>query len=294
MVHDEQIRYSILKKGSAGEAVSLLPTRLYELGYFGGSIDGHYGDITLKAVRAFQRMNGLDTDGIAGKETQKRLYSDEAIPAPGAADPVDVLAQDMPYLVNKEHRLQEDFIPEDLVLLTDYCDKKLVKIKYKTTRGVRTAVEALVTMLENARKDGVGNWQVSAGYRSFEDQEKLLNNKINNYLKKNSGWSRKKARNAALRTVAEPGCSEHHLGLAFDVNVPKSSAFAGTKQCKWLHEHCWEYGFIVRYQKGKESITGFAEEAWHIRYVGTDVSEYMKANDLCLEEYLNEKTDAEE
>ncbi len=68
--------------------------------------------------------------------------------------------------------------------------------------------------------------------------------------------------------------------------MPGASSFLGTKQCSWLHEHCWDYGFIVRYQEGKESITGFTAEAWHIRYVGAEHARVMRDRGLCLEEYL--------
>ncbi len=276
-----------LKKGSSGAEVTLLQRRLIQLGYLEGDADGKYGSHTREAVKAFQKRNSLSVDGIAGKQTQTRLYSEEAVAAPLPPAPVDVLAGEWPVLTNLAHPVGEDFLPADLIRMTDVCDGKLVKIKYAETRGVRRAVEALVTMLEAARDDGITNWQVSAGYRSYAEQEKLLNNKISSYLKKNSGWSRSRARRAALQTVAEPGASEHHLGLSFDVNVPKTSTFLGTKQCAWLHEHCWEYGFIVRYQEGKQSITGIAPEAWHIRYVGEDHSLIMRDENLCLEEYLD-------
>ncbi len=199
---------------------------------------------------------------------------------------VDVLAESLPFLVNKDYPVSEDFVPADLVLLTEVLDSSLIKVKYKKTRAVRAAAEALEKMLEAAKADGVKKWQVSAAYRSIADQQSTLNAKISSYRKKNPDWSRSRARSAALRTVAEPGCSEHHLGLAFDVNVPGTSAFKGTKQCKWLHAHCWDFGFIVRYQKGKEAITGFTAEEWHIRYVGIPHAQYMRDHDLCLEEYL--------
>ena len=104
---------------------------------------------------------------------------------------------------------------------------------------------------------------------------------------KDNGLSRSKARARALRTVAEPGCSEHHLGLAFDITAKGASGFKGTKQCKWLHAHCWDYGFIVRYQEDKTDITGFAAEEWHIRYVGVEHAVAMRDGNLCLEEYLD-------
>jgi len=201
-------------------------------------------------------------------------------------DPVDTLAGYWPILVNADNPVGEHFIPDDLVLLTDYCDEDLVKIKYENTKGVRTAVEALVTMLEAAKADDITNWQIAAGYRSYEDQVAMLEKRIKYYLNKDEGYTRASARRAALRTVAEPGASEHHLGLSFDINVPGRS-FSSTKQCAWLHEHCWDYGFIIRYQEGKTKITGISPEPWHIRYVGTEHSLIMRDENLCLEEYLD-------
>ena len=206
--------------------------------------------------------------------------------AAGASAATDVLDTDLPLLVNLDNPVGEDFVPADLVVLNDVMDSKLVKIKYKDTMANRTAADALREMLEAAKADGVTKWQVSAAYRSYADQTKTLEKKIKYYLNKNKGWSRSRARSAALHTVAEPGCSEHHTGLAIDINVPGASAFKGTKQCKWLHKHCWEYGFIIRYPEGKEKITGFTAEAWHIRYVGTEHALIMRDMDLCLEEYL--------
>ena len=272
-----------LKSGSKGEEVTRLQERLAELGYYTLEPDGTYNAETKAAVKTFQDANGLKSDGVAGTKTLTLLYSEEAIAAP---KPVNVLEGELPMLVNKENPVPETFVPEDLVMLTDVCDKKLVKIKYPQTQAVRTAAEALVTMLEAAREDGITNWQISAAYRSYQKQVSTLNAKINTYLERNKDWSKARARKAALKTVAEPGCSEHHAGLAFDINVPKSSAFKGTKQCTWLHEHCWDYGFIVRYQEGKEDITGFTAEAWHIRYVGTEHAKIMQKNNWCLEEYL--------
>lgn len=282
----ETAAYSVLSSGSKGEEVRRLQERLTELGYEPGAADGIYGSGTKKAVRAFQKANGLKTDGTAGPQTQAALYSQAAVRAAEKPAPVDVLASELPMLVNKEHPVGENFEPADLVSLNEVCDPGLVKIKYKNTRAVRQAAVALTEMLEAAREDGVTKWQVSAAYRSYESQENILNARISTYLKRNSGWSRKKARSAALRTVAEPGASEHHLGLAIDINVPGASSFLGTKQCSWLHEHCWDYGFIVRYQEGKESITGFTAEAWHIRYIGAEHARVMRDRGLCLEEYL--------
>ena len=202
-----------------------------------------------------------------------------------AAEETDVLADDLPMLVNKDHPVPEDFVPADLVLLTDVLDSSIVKVKNKDTKAVRTAAEALEKMLEAAKADGIKNWQINTAYRSIPDQKKLLENRVKGYMK-NNNMSRSAATARALRSVAEPGCSEHHIGLAFDITAKGASAFKGTKQCKWLHAHCWEYGFIVRYQEGKEDITGFTAEEWHIRYVGTEHSIPIRDYNYCLEEYL--------
>ena len=277
----------ILSVGAKGEDVTRLQQRLKDLGYLDGKVDGQYGGGTKRAVIAFQRMHGLTTDGVAGQETQEKLYAEDAKHAPDGS-PVNVLEGDVPMLVNKDNPVPsgEFFVPADMVQLNKELSSKLVTIKYKKTRGVKVAVEALKAMLEAAKADGIGKWQISAGYRSWDDQVNMLNSKVRSYQKSHKDWSSSKARRAALRTVAEPGCSEHHLGLAFDVNKKGASSFAGTKQSKWLNEHCWEYGFIIRYQKEKEKITGFEAEPWHIRYVGVEHALYMRDHDLCLEEYV--------
>ena len=276
----------VLTVGAKGDEVTRLQQRLKDLGYLSSKVDGQYGGGTKRAVIAFQRRNGLGTDGVAGEATLAKLYAEDAVAAPADSGPVDVLAGDVPMLVNKEHRVDEYFVPADLVKLKTELGTKLVKIKYKNTRGVKKAVDALKEMLEGAKADGITKWQISAGYRSWDDQVSMLNSKTNSYLKRNKDWSRSRARKAALKSVAEAGSSEHHLGLAFDINVPGKSTFAGTKQSKWLNEHCWEYGFIIRYQKEKEEITGFVAEPWHIRYVGVNHALYMRDHNLCLEEYV--------
>ena len=276
----------ILTVGAKGDEVTRLQQRLKDLGYLSGKVDGQFGGGTKRAVISFQRRNGLQTDGVAGETTLAKLYAEDAVAAPENSEPVDVLAGSVPMLVNNDHPVDEYFVPADLVELRDILDKKLVKIKYKKTRGVRTAVEALEKMFEAAKEDKIKNWQVSAGYRTWDDQVKMLNAKISSYRKKNKDWSSSKARRAALKSVAEAGCSEHHLGLAFDLNVPGAKTFSSTKQYKWLKEHCWDYGFIIRYTKEKQEITGFNPEAWHIRYVGEEHAQYMKEHDLCLEEYI--------
>ena len=281
---------AMLSSSSSGDEVKALQSRLQQLGFYSGVLDGDYGKGTRAAVKLFQAQHGLDDDGIAGQKTLEMLYSNDAQPMLVTPTPaaVQVLAGSQPLLVNRQHPVTSDFAPADLVNLSEYCDSSLVKIKYDGTQGVREAADALLRMLEAAKADGITNWQVSAAYRSYADQQRIFDNKVKNFQNNNPDWSLSRCRSAASVTVADPGASEHHTGLAFDMTVPNTSMFLGTKQCTWLHQHCWEYGFILRYTDEKQQITGFAGEAWHIRYVGTEHSLAMQQSGQCLEEYLGE------
>ena len=281
---------AMLSSGSSGDEVKALQSRLQQLGFYSGVLDGDYGKGTRAAVKLFQAQHGLDDDGIAGQKTLEMLYSNDAQPMLVTPTPasVQVLAGSQPMLVNRQHPVASDFVPADLVNLSEYCDSSLVKIKYDGTQGVREAADALIRMLEAAKADGITSWQVSAAYRSYADQQRIFNNKVKSFQNNNPDWSLSRCRSAASVTVADPGASEHHTGLAFDMTVPNTSMFLGTKQCTWLHQHCWEYGFILRYTDEKQQITGFAGEAWHIRYVGTEHSLAMQQSGQCLEEYLGE------
>lgn len=273
---------SSLSKGAEGDSVKEMQERLKALGFYDGECDGDFGPGTQDAVRLFQSQHGLAVDGAAGEKTLGLLYSEEAkqvtvTPTPDPAAP--------PLLVNRTHALPEDYHPGDLVLLRNALPESVVYVKGSEIEGDRTAVAALEAMFRAAIGDGVGDWQISAGYRSIAYQKKLFDNKVAEY--RQEGMSGDRARSAARKTVADPGTSEHHTGLAFDITTPGKS-FLGTPQQKWLHEHCWEHGFIIRYQEGKEDLTGFVAECWHVRYVGTAHSIPMRDQGLCLEEYLGE------
>ena len=284
----------MLRSGSEGEEVVTLQTRLQELGYYTGSIDGQFGPGTREAVTLFQQQHSLGADGIVGQETRDVLYSDQAHPMVTAApvitaEPTEVAAMagmtadGLPMLVNRTHLLPEGYVPSDLVVMNDYCDTSIVTIKYKDTKADRTSVDALLTMLMAAHQDGITVWQISSAYRTVAYQTQLFNNQKKEFLDK--GFSESQAVSATRQTVADPGSSEHHLGTSFDITVP-GVAFKGTAQADWLAEHCWDYGFILRYTEEKESVTGFLAEPWHFRYVGIEHSIPMRDSGLCLEEYL--------
>ena len=139
-------------------------------------------------------------------------------------------------------------------------------------------------MLEAAQADGLDNFQISSAYRTYSEQQRLVDNSAAEYQKNYPDWSRSKCLSATYNTVAPAGTSEHQTGLAFDITVPGVS-FTGTEQQKWLHKHCHEYGFVVRFTEEKRKITGFIAESWHFRYVGVEAAQVMVRNDWCLEEY---------
>ena len=195
-----------------------------------------------------------------------------------------VIDDRMPLLVNASHRLTELWKPDDLVFMAEYCPSSAVKIKGAQIQGDRHAVDELLALFYAAVDEGIGNWQVSAGYRSWAYQQSVFNDQVYSYQKE-EGLTRAKAIAKTRQYVAEPGASEHHTGLAFDITVP-GKTFASTPQCEWLAKHCWEYGFIVRYTSDKVKLTGIAAEPWHIRYVGRDAARVMTQNNWCLEEYV--------
>lgn len=133
-------------------------------------------------------------------------------------------------------------------------------------------------MAAAAWEDGITLW-IASGYRSYERQEELF-----------AGYASERGLEGADLVSARPGHSEHQSGLCVDVNDP-SSNFNGTAEALWLDEHCAEYGFIIRFPEGKEDITGYKYEPWHIRYVGTQVAQEIMSAGICLEEYLGVTSD---
>lgn len=179
-------------------------------------------------------------------------------------------------LVNKQHPIPDDYTFE-LETIKDgmQCDKRIM--------------EDLLTMMSEARTQGV-NLAIRSPYRTTERQIYLFNRKINLYMAQ--GMSYMDAYKKTAEYVTVPGASEHQIGLALDITSDTyytlDEGFENTKEGKWLAEHCHEYGFILRYPKGKEYITSIGYEPWHFRYVGVEAAKVIKENDLTLEEFWDE------
>ena len=155
-------------------------------------------------------------------------------------------------VVNKSYPLPRNYNPGGL---TDECENAFDEMQ--------AAAEELGLDL-----------YVASGFRSYDLQASLYQRYCN-----------EDGQAAADTYSARPGHSEHQSGLAIDLNSI-SSDFAYTAEGQWVNEHCWEYGFILRYPADKVSITGYMYEPWHIRYVGKDNARAIYNSGLCLEEYL--------
>lgn len=141
----------------------------------------------------------------------------------------------------------------------------------------------LSAMMEAAERENVWFW-VASGYRSVEDQERILSREIEGHMR-DDNMSEEEARELSLRTIARPGYSEHHTGLAIDLN-DVSDNFEETVAYQWLCQHGAEYGFVQRYRSDKVGITGIDNESWHYRYVGPEHAKKMNELNMCLEEYV--------
>lgn len=141
----------------------------------------------------------------------------------------------------------------------------------------------LNAMFLAAQADGVSLW-VASGYRSVEDQERILNREIQQHVQYD-GMTEEEARELSLRTINPPGHSEHHTGFVVDLN-DVSDNFEETEAYQWLSQHAAEYGFVQRYRTDKVEFTGIDNESWHYRYVGKEHAQAMESLDMCLEEYV--------
>lgn len=183
-------------------------------------------------------------------------------------------------LINKQNKVGSDYAPTNLKTPSG-SDYKLEA----------TAADALDSMLSAAKKDGIYDLQFYSGYRTYASQKNKFETRTQRYL--NEGYSQADAEKKAGEYIAPPGSSEHHTGLAADVCsyaiVSKygylSDEFDTTKEWRWLNEHCSEYGFILRYTKEDEDITGFLYEPWHFRYIGKDHAKACTELGITYEEY---------
>lgn len=200
------------------------------------------------------------------------------IPAvPAAPTTLNIDTTTYTFLINRDYPLTSAYLPDDLVvpdIKFSFMDQTADKRKLR-----KVAADALEELCAAALSESELTIYGVSGYRSYDRQYDIYGSNI----------IKKGIRHTNLYSAA-PGNSEHQTGLAIDVSCQEVGfslveRFAETAEGLWLKENCWRFGFILRYPKDKEHITGYAYEPWHIRYVGIPLAYYLHTNNLTLEEY---------
>lgn len=280
-----------LQKGDRGETIQLLQSALVKIGYDLETTSIYDGQ-TIWAITDLQLQHEhIYTTGIYDHETKiaiqnildnKETIDPESKLSKPKGDQKDQLIKvlENPYevlsLVNKEHSLPADYIPIDLVIpnvgfpfAEDLPKKKLRRI----------AADALEEMFNEAEKAGFDLFAQS-GYRSYDRQDVIFASNVKQH-----------GEEGANNFSARPGESEHQSGLTMDITSPNvdyqlTTDFGNTEEGKWVQEHASDFGFIIRYPKGKEDITMYQYEPWHLRYVGKRAAKEIMEQNITLEEYL--------
>lgn len=206
--------------------------------------------------------------------------TETATPTPTATETPEASAQydpDLHMLVDKERALPDGYAPDDLEFLP--AEWHAPEFGGLQLRAV--ALDALEPMIAAAAEDGV-DLRIRSAYRSYETQVETF-----------QYWVDTLGEEQARRESAEPGHSEHQLGLTMDFAAPDNGwalveSFADTAPGQWLAEHAHEYGFALSYPRDGEAITGYIFEPWHYRYVGLEAAEAWHESGLTLIEFLEQ------
>ena len=169
-------------------------------------------------------------------------------------------------LVNKYNGVSKDFIPDNLVdVPSNYGNKEKLNDE---------ALKSFIKMSDDCKSSTNYKLIIRSGYRDYQEQEKTYNSYLKTYGKKYTE-----------DYVTHPGYSEHHTGLAVDIKAESSDVFASSKESKWVLDNAYKYGYILRYKKSDEDITGIKYESWHYRYVGNEIATYIHDHEMTFEEY---------
>ena len=183
-------------------------------------------------------------------------------------DPLVIDKFDDYVLVNKHRQLSSKYVPDDLVTIDEEYVKADGEVEIE-----RNVAKAFYDMAEAASKEGL-ELMVSSGYRSYEDQEEITNTYLELY-----------GQNYVDNYVAKPGFSEHQTAMSLDIASKSVNTFVESDEYSWMMDNAYKYGFILRYPRSKEDITGYKCEAWHYRYVGKKIAKYIKENNITYDEY---------
>ncbi|OPX45619.1 D-alanyl-D-alanine carboxypeptidase [Ruminiclostridium hungatei] len=199
--------------------------------------------------------------------------------------PVSVIsAGSTKLLVNKDNSLPGEYVPPGLTSISS----KVVKLEYAGLKLCPGTLNALYTMIDAAKKDGIHGFIINSAYRSITAQQQIFDSNLSSFTKTSGTYEEAYASTRQL--VALPGNSEHHTGLALDIfsiNGRHRNDFEDSREQLWLKENLQNYGFIIRYPKDKTEQTNTVYEPWHIRNVGIPLSRYLHEQGLCLEEFYD-------
>lgn len=188
---------------------------------------------------------------------------------------INTANEDYTILVNKTNVLRSNYTPKNLVKLNI---EFLSDTSNESRCMEKKAADSLEDLVATAKKENIILIGSSA-YRSYKSQLRILKEETD-----------KKGVDYADKYVAKPGQSEHQSGLAIDVTNRVRCFDKTSKEAQWLANNAYKFGFILRYPDGKEDITGYNYEPWHIRYVGKDIAKEIYMKNITLEEYLSYKS----
>lgn len=184
-------------------------------------------------------------------------------------------------LVNAQNPLPENYDYEGN--LTEMPTKYINGMLKQIDKDVWPYMQAMIDAQRAAETDPKNWLYVRSPYRSYATQKMLFNQETKKWLK--DGLSSEKAETKAATVVTRPGTSEHNTGFSADFNIAEDS-FESTAMFTWMQEHAADYGFVLRFPKDKQEITGITYESWHYRFVGINNAKEMNRLNMCLEEYV--------
>lgn len=231
------------------------------------------GELLSDVSESSAQSQSSESKTTTEKKTEKPTTS-EALTAKG---PLDVEDENL-ILVNSKHEYKGK--PKELVKIYDYKTSTYL-VKDKNVLLEKRVMDSLNKMMDDFyAKTKIGSVNIITAYRSRESQKEIYDSTL-----------KSRGKEYTEKYVQKPGYSEHETGLAFDLGIyhtetGKGETFTGEGEYSWFSENAWRYGFILRYPKDKEKLTGIAYEAWHFRFVGKENAKYIYDNKLCLEEAI--------
>lgn len=252
--------------------------------FLGGGVTGAVAGILFTVLIANIIISGKEE----GFEKQRTKLENEIGELQSRVSKVNAVHNNTELLAGEEDGWMLVLVNETHPLDTSYAPAELYEVESERSVDARIR-EPLDRMLADAEAAGLSMYVASA-YRSYDQQRTVFNATMQDWI--NQGYTPLNAYDETKKSVAVPGTSEHATGLAVDIIASEYEALddrqGETAEQQWLMEHCWEYGFILRYPPEKADVTGIIYEPWHYRYVGEAAAKEIHEKNITLEEYLGE------